>query len=71
MSRITPAQKRRDWGQKVRQQMEAAGITEVRLVALAGADYVKPLNDAGLSIGQPMKGLGIGKQLQWLSRENA
>jgi hypothetical protein len=27
--------------------------------------------DAGLDVTQPMKGLGIGKQLQWLKKENA
>src|SRR5262249_6702761 len=66
-----PAQKRREWGQKVRQQMETAGLIGLRLVALAGADYVKPLTDAGLTVAQPMRGKSIGKQLQWLNRENA
>lgn len=65
-----PAQKRREWGQMVREQMENAGIIGPPLEALAGADYVKPLVDAGLSITQPMKGLGIGKQLQWLTKQN-
>ena len=41
------AQKRREWGQKVRQQRETAGLIGLRLVALAGADSVKPLTDAG------------------------
>jgi hypothetical protein len=65
------AQKRREWGQKVRQQMEAAGLIGLPLIALAGADYVKPLADAGLTVAQPMKGKSIGKQLQWLDKENA
>ena len=66
-----PAQKRREWGQKVREQMETAGLIGLPLIALAGADYVKPLTDAGLTITQPMKGKSIGKQLQWLNKENA
>ena len=66
-----PAQKRREWGQKVRTQMEIAGVIGLPLVALAGEDYVKPLTDAGLTLAQPMKGKSIGKQLQWLTKENA
>lgn len=66
-----PAQKRREWGQKVREQMEKAGLIGVPLVALAGEDYVKPLVEAGLTVAQPMKGLGIGKQKQWLKKQNA
>lgn len=65
-----PAAKRREWGQKVREQMEAAGLVGLPLVALAGTDYVKPLLEAGIKVAQPMKGLGIGMQLQWLKRAN-
>jgi hypothetical protein len=66
-----PAQKRREWGKNVRTQMESAGLIGLSLVALAGDDYVKPLTDAGLAVAQPMKGKSIGKQLQWLNKENA
>jgi hypothetical protein len=65
-----PAQKRRERGRMVRQQMGTVGLIGLPLVALAGADYVKPLVDAGLTVAQPMRGHGIGKQLQWLNREN-
>ncbi len=65
-----PAAKRREWGRKVRVQMENAGLIGLPLVALAGKDYVQPLTDAGLVVGQPMKGKSIGKQLQWLNEEN-
>jgi hypothetical protein len=41
------------------------------LVALAGGDDVKQPTEAGLTVAQPMKGKNIGKQLQWLNRENA
>ena len=40
-------------------------------VALAGVAYVKPLMDTGLIVDQPMKGLRIGEQLQWLTKANA
>ena len=65
-----PAAKRREWGKKVRDQMEAEGLVGLPLIALAGADYVNPLLTAGLSIEQPMKGYAIGKQLQWLKKQN-
>ncbi len=66
-----PAAKRREWGRKVRDQMEAACLIGLPLVALAGEDYVKPLLAAGLTIEQPMKGYAIGKQLQWLKQQNS
>jgi hypothetical protein len=50
--------------------MEAAGLVGLPLVALAGADYVKPLLAVGLNVEQPMKGYAIGKQLQWLKQQN-
>jgi hypothetical protein len=65
-----PAAKRREWGRKVREQMENGGLIGLPFVALAGKDYVQPLTDAGVIVGQPMKGKSIGKQLQWLNQEN-
>jgi hypothetical protein len=65
-----PVAKRREWGRKVRDQMETAGLVGLPLVALAGEDYVKPLISAGLTVEQPMKGLGIGEQKQWLKKQN-
>jgi hypothetical protein len=65
-----PAAKRREWGKKVREQMEAVGLVGLPLVALAGEDYVKPLLAAGLTVEQPMKGYAVGKQLQWLKKQN-
>lgn len=65
------AQERREWGRKVYEQIQHTGLLGTRLVALAGADYVKPLIEAGMDASQPMKGLAIGKQLQWLNEQNA
>ena len=70
LKRMT-ARERREWGHKVREQIEAADLLEYPLVALAGDDYVKPLLAAGLDVSQPMKGLSIGKQLQWLNNADA
>lgn len=47
-----PAQERREWGQRVQKQMASVGIDEVEILALAGADYVKPLIAAGISVSQ-------------------
>jgi hypothetical protein len=66
-----PASKRRAWGIKVRKQLEARDVAWMDLIALAGADYVNPLIDAGFEVSQPMKGLPIGKQLQWLNNQDA
>jgi cytoplasmic iron level regulating protein YaaA (DUF328/UPF0246 family) len=65
------SEERRKWGQKVREQLDTAGLMRRPLVALAGADYVNPLLQAGLEVTQPMKGYRIGEQLQWLKKENA
>lgn len=64
------ARQRRAWGVKVQKQMENSGLSGLSFVALAGADYVKPLAEAGIRVTQPMKGLGIGQQLQWLNQKN-
>jgi hypothetical protein len=64
------AAKRREWGQKVREQMEKAGLIGLPLVALVGADYVTPLVAAGLTIDEPMKGLRFGDRLRWLNKQN-
>ena len=62
--------RRREWGRKVRDRMEVAGLVGLPVVALAGEDYVQPILAAGLTVEQPMKGLGIGEQKQWLKRQN-
>ena len=55
---------RRAWGDRVRQQFES--VAGSRFVALAGVRYCEPL--VGLDLERPMAGLGIGRQLAWLSR---
>jgi hypothetical protein len=40
--------------------MKNVGLTGLPLVALAGADHVRPLTDPGLAVVHPMKGKSIG-----------
>jgi hypothetical protein len=64
------AEKRGEWGRMVQIQIADAGLLGCRLVALAGAGYVRPLETAGLELEKPLRGLSIGKQLQWLKKAN-
>lgn len=70
LKRMTSAE-RLAWGRKVALQIEDAELMGKQLIALAGLAYVEPLRRAGLTIEQPMAGLSIGRQLQWLNRENS
>jgi hypothetical protein len=69
------APERREWAQGVLEQLEPhlAGVTHV--VPLAGARYREflccELEARGYAVDVPMKGLGIGKQLQWFDRHRA
>jgi hypothetical protein len=59
------------WATRVRAQLEAelAGVEDVTLVALAGEQYRTVLHGSRWSFVVPMKGLGIGQQLGWLSAQ--
>lgn len=46
---------------------ELAGLENVNLVALAGAQYRTALQDGPRPSEVPMQGLGIGQQLGWLT----
>lgn len=61
------------WADRVRRQMaeELEGIGNVRLIALAGEQYRGILQGASWPYEIPMKGLGIGGQLAWLTKELA
>ena len=51
---------------------ELRGLT-FQVVILAGEDYSVPmsaaLRDRGVTVLEPLKGLGMGRRLQWLKRE--
>ena len=49
-------------------ELTVEGIAGAEFVALAGSKYTEPLVQAGLSVQSPMKGLGIGRPLAWLTR---
>ena len=50
------------------EQMTVEDIAGAKFVTLAGAKYTEPLVQAGLSVQTPIKGLGIGRPLAWLTR---
>ncbi|MFF2244294.1 DUF6884 domain-containing protein [Arthrobacter sp. NPDC058130] len=61
------------WAARVRDQLAAefAGLEGVTIVALAGEQYRTALQDVPWPVEVPMKGLGIGQQLGWLTRQLA
>jgi hypothetical protein len=65
-----PRAQRSRWAEKVLTQIGQILLAEDRIVFLAGQRYREFLEPALLSSGHrveaPMRGLGIGQQLQWL-----
>lgn len=61
------------WAERVREQLaiELRGTPRVVLVALAGEKYRTFLRPCQWPFEIPMRGLGIGQQLAWLSERNA
>lgn len=58
---------RREWAARVREQL--APHAGARFVVLAGERYCAALD--GLDVERPLRGLGIGEQLAWLTKQNA
>lgn len=61
-------EERQAWADKVRLQLKAIVTSEVELIALAGESYCEPLME--FKVRRPLKGMGIGQQLHWLTVEN-
>jgi hypothetical protein len=59
------------WGARVKEQLDAelAGLANVTLVALAGEQYRIAVHNSRWPVEIPMKGLGIGQQLGWLTEK--
>jgi hypothetical protein len=57
------------WAAGVREQLavELAGLENVKLIALAGEQYRVPVYRGAWEYEIPMKGMGIGQQLGWLT----
>jgi hypothetical protein len=57
------------WAARVKKQLAAefAGLKNVRLIVLAGEQYRYAVHNAPWPSEVPMKGLGIGQQLGWLT----
>nr|WP_227008353.1 DUF6884 domain-containing protein [Pseudarthrobacter sp. AB1] len=62
-----------EWEGRVREQLahELNTIGNVTLIALAGKQYRTILQDIPWPYEVPMRGLGIGQQLGWLTTELA
>lgn len=56
-----------EWSMMVADQIEARWKPDVRLIVLAGADYLGWMADVPNPVEQPLRGLQIGQRLQWLS----
>ncbi|MBT2548955.1 DUF6884 domain-containing protein [Arthrobacter sp. ISL-65] len=63
----------RQWVDMVRGQLdqELAGSQDIALIALAGRQYRTALEGSPWPYQVPMQGLGIGKQLGWLTAKLA
>lgn len=61
------------WGARVKDQLDAelAGLENITLVALAGEQYRIVVHNSRWPVEIPMKGLGIGQQLGWLTEKLA
>jgi hypothetical protein len=59
------------WGARVKEQLDAelAGLENVTLIALAGEQYRIAVHNSRWPVAVPMKGLGIGQQLGWLTAQ--
>ena len=65
-----PSDRRRQWAERVLADLRRCCRVGDRVVILAGEKYrehlVPVLKEWGCRVEVPMKGLGIGRQLQWL-----
>lgn len=63
---------RKTWADRVLRQIDDLELDVERVVILAGtryrADLERPLAERFAYVEVPMRGMGIGKQLQWLER---
>jgi len=70
-----PAADRRAWASGVLHQLDDELHPASRVVFLAGLRYREHLEaallDRGHRVEVPMRGMGIGHQLQWLTRQDA
>ena len=64
---------RRKWGARVMAQLDLAGKGVETIIFLAGAAYRTPIESAieaaGTKTWAPLKGLGLGRQLQWFAKQ--
>ncbi|MBN1304916.1 MAG: hypothetical protein JXA13_10815 [Anaerolineales bacterium] len=67
------ARQRREWAERVFAELKPLLKSTDTVVMLAGVLYrknlVKKIEGLGCSLQIPMRGLGIGKQVQWLKKQ--
>jgi hypothetical protein len=67
-----PKKERVEWAEGVKRQLLAKLPAGAEIILLAGLRYreeIEPfLRELGFSVSVPLKGLSIGKQLQWLKQ---
>lgn len=74
MRNMSPAE-RQQWARGVEQQLLAVaqgwGVERLNIVLLAGAAYGGwiPLVQTWCTVTEPMKGMQIGRRLQWLTKQ--
>lgn len=56
---------RKDWAERIAAQLTP--FAGCKLVVLAGKNYCQDWPERFVNVDRPMKGLGIGKQLGWLT----
>tara|TARA_Y100001972_G_scaffold20734_1_gene24436 strand:+ start:16746 stop:17909 length:1164 start_codon:yes stop_codon:yes gene_type:complete len=64
-----PAKERRKWAEKIASKMKKNKVKKVNI--LGGKNYVEPLKDIlekdGIQVVEPLKGLGVGERLSFLT----
>lgn len=60
-----------EWAVKVRGQLEVelTGVESLTLIALAGRQYRTALESVPWQVEVPMQGMGIGRQVAWVTRK--
>ncbi len=65
-----PAFARKQWGHKVIKQLhDLADLQEDKFIILAGKKYISPIEGSLRHIELPLKGMSIGKRLQFLNNQ--
>jgi hypothetical protein len=74
LNRMT-GRERQEWAGRVLAELDQEISDGDTVVILAGVRYreriIPTLESRGITVDVPLKGLGLGRQLQWLNRRNS